>query len=64
MSVPPERPLAHRSRAKVLWEKRLVPGLDDLNATAREWRLRRKVPTFGKAYAEELAAQIKFAWAA
>lgn len=49
---------------KVLWEKRLVPGLDDLNATAREWRLRRKVPTFGKAYAEELAAQIKFAWAA
>lgn len=49
---------------KVLWEKRLAPELDDLNATAREWRLSRRVPTFGKAYLEELAAQATFAWAA
>lgn len=49
---------------KVLWEARLRDGLDDVNMTAREWRLARRVPTFGKAYEEELAAQVRFAWAA
>ncbi|MFL6284557.1 MAG: XF1762 family protein [Pyrinomonadaceae bacterium] len=60
----PREPGATDTSEKICWEYRLVEGLDHLNATAREWRLARRVPTFGRAYEEELAAQIRFTWAA